>query len=291
MSITKESILATEHSAGIFYKRPRKYHDEFRTKFLGGKGSANINAGLQRDDLRNTKQSNMRRLLLNFTANARPSEKFNIGLNYSNLQAYTFLQTGFEAINQVSPYENLDTLNFTQLSQNAGLNINYALEQSKSRSQQLFVVLNFMETANRKADIIRKGEATRFVNGSLNYTLSFPSNGLNISSGINYSYNYATLLSGNTWGPMINISKSLLKNVLRTNYGVGYNTSKNGETKVTVVNARANATANFAKRHNLNFSAVWQQKKTIKQAAAPTLRQLQGIAILYQNEFITVTKL
>jgi hypothetical protein len=43
-------------------------------------------------------------------------------LSYSNFSSYTYIRSEFDEINQTNPYENLDTLNFTQLTQSAGLN-------------------------------------------------------------------------------------------------------------------------------------------------------------------------
>ncbi len=228
--------------------------------FWKGKMTASLNGGVQRDDLKNTKQSNMRRLIGAANIGIRPSKKLNIGLTYSNLQSYTFIRTGFEQINQVTPYQNLDTLNFTQLSQNAGLNISYAIKQTKEQSQSISFTGNFMETANKKGDVIRLGDATRFFNGSINHTLALTTKDLAIATGFNYSYNYAAQIEGTTMGPMINVSKMFFKKVLRTNYGVAYNTSNSLNRKVNVLNIRSGASATIAKKHNINTSIIWQNK-------------------------------
>lgn len=227
---------------------------------LKGKVTASLNAGLQKDDLNNAKQSQMQRLLLSGNVAIRPSQKLNIGLSYSNQQAYTFLRTGFEQINQVTPYQNLDTLNYTQLSQNAGLSCNYTLRQDKKQVQLISFNCNYMESANKKGDIIRLGDVTRFFNGNAGHTLTLQDIGFTVATGANFSYNYAAAISGVTWGPTLNLSKLFFKKILRTNCGVAYNTSSNLGKSISIFNLRGGASAVIAKKHNLNLSTIWQNK-------------------------------
>ena len=249
--------------------------------FWKGKLTASINAGLQKDDLANTKQSKMQRLVMASNIGIRPSQKLTIGLTYSNLQSYTFVRTGFEQINQVTPYQNLDTLDFTQLSQNAGLNISYALQQSKEQSQAILFTGNFMESANKKGDFIRLGDATRFFNGSINHTLGLMERNLSIATGFNYSYNYAAQIVGTTWGPMVNVSKLFFKKILRTNYGAAYNSSNSLGKKINIMNIRGSASATIAKKHNINTSIIWQNKTGNGVAATTYFTATAGYSISF----------
>ncbi|MDP4272438.1 MAG: hypothetical protein Q8909_20295 [Bacteroidota bacterium] len=221
----------------------------------------NLNAGLQKDDLNNAKQSRMQRMLFSGNLTVKPSQKINIGLSYSNQQSYTFLRTGFEQINQVTPYQNLDTLNYTQLSQNAGLNCNYTLRQNKEQAQMLTFTCNYMESANKKGDIVRLGDVTRFFNGNTGHSITWQKHGLSLASGVNFSYNYAATVSSLTWGPSLNMTKTLFKNIVRANCGVSYNASSCQRKRIEVINVRTGVTAVIAKKHNLNANVVWQQKE------------------------------
>lgn len=232
----------------------------FSQTLFKGKITATLNAGLQKDDLDNTKESQMQRLLFSGNVAIRPSQKLNIGVSYSNQQSYTYLRTGFEQINQVTPYQNLDTLNFTQLSQNAGVNANYTLRQDKQQVQMLSFTCNYMESANKKGDIIRLGDVTRFVNGNAGHTITWQEPGLTLASGLNVSYSYAAAISGFTWGPSLNVAKTLFKKVVRVNCGISYNNSSSLDRTVTIINLRGGATAVIAKKHNLNMSIIWQNK-------------------------------
>ena len=232
----------------------------FSQNLLKGKVMVTLNAGLQKDDLNNAKQSQMQRFLFSGNVAIRPSQKLNVGLSYSNQQSYTFLRTGFEQINQTTPYQNLDTLNYTQLSQNAGLNCNYTLRQDKKQGQLISFSCNYMESANKKGDIIRLGDVTRFFNGNAGHTLTLPDAGFTIATGANFSYNYAAAISGVTWGPTLNLSQLFCKKILRTNCGLAYNTSSSLGKSINIFNLRGGASAVIAKKHNLNMSIVWQNK-------------------------------
>jgi len=250
----------------------------FSQSLLKGKITASLNAGIQKDDLNNAKQSRMQRLLLSGNVAIRPSQKLNIGLSYSNQQSYTFLRTGFEQINQITPYQNLDTLNYTQLSQNAGLNCNYTLQQDKKQVQMISLNCNYMESANKKGEIIRLGEVTRFFNGNAGHTLTLQDVGFTVATGVNFSYNYAATISGVTWGPTMNLSKLFLKKILRTNFGLAYNTSSSLSKSISIFNLRGGASAIIAKKHNLNMSIVWQSKTSSGVATTTFLTTTAGYA-------------
>lgn len=250
----------------------------FAQNMLKGKVTTSLNAGVQKDDLNNAKQSRMQRLLLSGNVAIRPSQKLNIGLSYSNQQAYTFLRTGFEQINQVTPYQNLDTLNFTQLSQNAGLNCNYTLRQDKKQVQLVSFNCNYMESANKKGEIIRLGDVTRFFNGNAAHTMTLQDIGFTVATGVNFSYNYAATISGITWGPTINLSKLFFKKILRTNCGLAYNANSSVGKSIRIFNLRGGASAVVAKKHNLNMSIVWQEKSGNGVLASTYLTAMAGYA-------------
>ena len=225
-----------------------------------GKVNISINSGFQHDDLAHTKQSSMTRTVNAINLNIRPSNSLTIGATYSNFQSYTVLQSGFEQINQVSPYQTLDTLNFTQLSQNIGLNLNYNLPKTKSITQAFSLTANFMTAANKKGDIIQLGDATHFLNSAINYTIGFADLGMNLAGGFNYSSNYAALTTSTILGPMINVTKVFFKKVVRTNLGISYNTSSSMGQTINIFNIRSGFTATLYKKHNLNMGITLQNK-------------------------------
>src|SRR5690606_37295295 len=89
-----------------------------------GKLGISANAGFQRDNLDNAKSSELQRLVASLNLNYTHSEKLSFTGSYSNFQSYTNIRDQFDYINQVSEFENLDTLNYRQISQNANLGVN-----------------------------------------------------------------------------------------------------------------------------------------------------------------------
>jgi len=232
----------------------------FSQSLWKSKATISLNGGLQRDDLMHTKESDMKMVVFGANITARPTEKLNIGLTYSNFQSYTFIRTGFEKINQVTPYDNLDTLNFTQLSQNAAANISYNISQDKDRVQSVMCNISYAETANKKGDVIKTGDLTRFTNGNANYNVSFVPKDMTVSVGFNYALNYAAQMNSTTWGPNISVGKAYFKKLLRTNYGIAYNSANGAGRTSSVFNVRAGASTTLSKKHNLNLNAIWQKR-------------------------------
>jgi hypothetical protein len=250
----------------------------FSQSLFKGKITASLNVGMQKDDLNNAKQSQMQRFLFSGNVAFRPSQKLNMGVSYSNQQSYTYLRTGFEQINQVTPYDNLDTLNYTQLTQNAGVTCNYTLRQDKQQAQMLSITCNYSESADKKGDIVRLGDVTRFVNGNLGHSITLMENGVSIASGVNFSYGYAATVSSIAWGPMVNVSKTFCKKTVSSNCGIAYNTSSSLGKTIDVLNLRGGATAVIAKKHNLNFSIIWQRKTGTSVSSTTYLTATAGYA-------------
>ncbi|UZO82121.1 hypothetical protein NBT05_06520 [Aquimarina sp. ERC-38] len=90
-----------------------------------------VNAGLQRDNLDKTKSSELQRIVSAFTASVNASEKLTFNSSYSNFQSYTNIRDQFDYINQVGQFDNVDTLNYRQITQNANLGINYMISTSE----------------------------------------------------------------------------------------------------------------------------------------------------------------
>ena len=131
---------------------------------------------------------------------------------------------------------------------------------------------------NKKGEIIRLGDVTRFFNGNAAHTLTLQDIGFTVATGVNFSYNYAATISGITWGPTINLSKLFFKKILRTNCGLAYNTSSSVGKSIRIFNLRGGASAVVAKKHNLNMSIVWQEKSGNGVLASTYLTAMAGYA-------------
>lgn len=260
---------------------------------FGNKLALSVNTGMQRDDLDNKKSSTMTRMVASINANYRPGERLNVNLTYSNFQSYSNIKTYYQRLTEVSKYDNLDTLDFTQISQNANLNVNWIIKKSKVSSHNLNINITFQDANDHHDDpkeqlqtdqnsSLDKGitseetlstakrenkNSSQFFNTNAVYSVLFPSQRLSLSGAMNYSYSTIGLSDAVTWGPSIAIRKKFLDNKLNTAVSYTYNlsNSQNGvNTHITSI--RANAGYLFRKRHNFNLSCVALHRKRTKKS-------------------------
>jgi hypothetical protein len=100
-----------------------------------------------------------------------PTQKLNLGVSYSNFQTYTNIRSQFIDVNQLTPYDNLDTLNFTQISQNATLTAMYMFGKNENKRQSLNCNLTFQDAADKQGEV-NQNSGTQFYNLNTAYALN-----------------------------------------------------------------------------------------------------------------------
>lgn len=240
-----------------------------------GKVNMQLSTGLQRDDLANTGKSSLNRMVVSANMNFKPLEKMDFSANYSNFQSYTFIRSPFDRINRTTPFDNLDTLNFTQLSQNAGANVNYNFKQDSTGSQVITANINYMESANQRN--LQGAIGTEFVNTALNYNRAITRWDLSYSVGLIYSLSLGQTAS-KTYGPTLSASKKLLDKKLTTTSSFSYNHSQSSSTvpvsnivtqsSTDIINLNIGASTVVKEKHNINFNLGFQFRKASQQTPA-----------------------
>jgi len=227
----------------------------------GDKANIALSFGVQRDDLDHKKEEATNRYVASAALNYTPSEKIQTSFNYSTFQSYRNLKSQFDYINETSPYQNLDTLNYSQLSQNMEASVLYNFRQSHKQSQRLNLTASYQESADRQGGIATPGNVSRFANSGLGYAISFIPQSISVNASFNLSYSYASSMESYTYGPMLGITANLLKKTLTTGFSTSYNVNMNGAvTQAKVLNLRTNAGYALKKKHNLRANFVWQNK-------------------------------
>ncbi|MDR0864224.1 MAG: hypothetical protein LBO74_04735 [Candidatus Symbiothrix sp.] len=228
------------------------------------KANMALSFGYQRDDLENQKEENTNRYVASVNLNYTPMEDLQTSLNFSTFQSYRNIKSQFDYINEISPYDNLDTLNFTQLSQNLDASVMYVFQKSETKNQRLTINLSYQEAADRQGGISLPGNVSRFANSSLGYGLSFLPQGIHINSSLNASYNYGGAVESITIGPMVGATAQFLKKTLMTGFSTSYNINRSqDDIRAKVLNMRVNASYRIKKKHNMNASLVWQNRDII----------------------------
>jgi hypothetical protein len=219
------------------------------------------NAGLQHDNLNNNKSKNTQQLVGAVNLNYNPNDRFNASASYSNFQTYTNIKSQFDYINEITDYDNLDTLDFTQLSQNANLSVNWTLNKDESKKHNLNFNLNYQEAADKYGEIISTGAVSRFYNLATNYGLYFIPVNLQVNTSINITYNTAGFNNMLTYGPSLSASTKLFNQKLTTGLSVAYNISTDtGEWQNSIFNLRWNVTYLILKKHNLSLVLINQNR-------------------------------
>lgn len=221
---------------------------------FNGKVNLSLNAGTQRDNLNDEKVSTFRRMVGALTISYRVSDRLNVNTTYSNFTSFTNIRSQFVDINQLTPYDNLDTLNFTQISRNANVNINYALSTQKEKRQNINLNVSWQD-ASSEQNGVDQNAGTAFININTAYSLNLEPKNLIITAGFNNSHSEAPQMKSTTLGPILSLTRSYLDKKLRSIVTTSYNRSyTNGTLVSNITSVRATGTYSVKKKHNLNLT-------------------------------------
>jgi hypothetical protein len=226
------------------------------TKLFKDKASIAANAGIQHDDLRKTKQSSMKRFVGALNVAYQANKKLNLNASYSNFQSFVNIRSNFNQINELTPYDNLDTLNYTQLSQNINLSSTYMISQSKEKSQVLNINVSYMTSADKQGGVTQN-TGGQFYNLNASYSINFAPKNLSINASINANKNDVSTIHTSAFGPTLGINKAFFDKKLRSSFSASLNRSyANGSVNSNIINFRINNSYVVKKKHNLNLSMV-----------------------------------
>ena len=216
------------------------------------------------------KQEHNKRFVGSAQVGFTPNEALSASVSLSSFQSYRNLKSSFDYINARTPYDNLDTLQFTQLSHSLDADISWRLKQSEAQTQTLSATLSYQEAADRQGRYIQPGQLTRFMNLGTSYSLDLSALDLTLTGGFNVSNNYADRKAVLTLGPSLSLAKRLLKKQLSTGLSLSYNeTQEAGHRLAQVYNLRATAGYRFWGKHGLNASVAYQGRRLLPAVSSP----------------------
>lgn len=231
------------------------------------------NVGKQRDNLDNSKASDMKRLVMAFNLNYSSGEKLNAGLSYSTFNSFMNIRPQLDNLTQLSQYDNLDTLNFTQLSTSTSLNINYILKNTEKQRQNINANFSYQQSAEKQNnDLVSPGSDFYNVNGS--YSYGFIPLSLTAVLSLNASFNLMPGMNTKTFGPTFSVNKLMLNKKLRNSLAFSYNrvftdqASKNG-----VFSLRYSSSVRLAKKHSINLGLTYMNRKRVVQNSIQSINE------------------
>ena len=223
------------------------------------------NVGVQRDDLYGDKAESNLRLVGALNLNYNPGERLNVAFSYSNFQSYTNMRSQFDRINETTEYDNLDTLNFSQLSQNVVLNVGWNFGNAEVRKHTIGLNLNWQEAVDRRNGTVGTGDGSQMYNLACDYGLFFVPPNVQVTASANLTYNTVGYDNTLTCGPNLGVSSRLFDKSLTAGVSASYNLSVerggnpqsgDGSRRGSVVNLRGNLAYTLLKKHNLNLVLV-----------------------------------
>ncbi len=227
--------------------------------FLKNKGSIALSGGLEHDDLEKTKESQTRRFIASANIGYAYSDELNFNLSYSSFQTYMNIKSQFDYINELTPYDNLDTLDYTQISKNISLSINYTFKKNETNIQNLNLNLSFQEAADKQGNIVPEGGSSLFSNASIAYGIQYLPQQINSNISFNIS---STRMTGQNMliiGPTFNIASPFFNKKLNTAFIASYNTNfVEGNNQSSVWNIRFNTGYVLLKKHRLNLNIAYR---------------------------------
>jgi hypothetical protein len=241
-----------------------------------GKMNVAVSAGTQRDNLDKSKVSTMRRMVGSVNVNYIPNQKLNLSASYSSFQTYTNIRSQFVNINQLTPYDNLDTLNYTQISQIITATATYALSNSKERRQSINLNLNVQDAADRQGQV-EQNSGSQFYNLNAGYMYNMVPQNLTVSVAFNGNINDSPAITTKTLGPTASVSKLFFDRRLRATLSSSYNNTYTNSAHVsTILNGRVNGSYTIQKKHNLNLSLAAVNRESKSETSAQSFTEFTG---------------
>lgn len=231
------------------------------TSLFKQKVNVGANVGVQHDDINNQKMSNMQRVVSSLNVGINAWEKLNLTLSYSNFQSYTNIKSQYDQLTELTPYDNLDTLDFTQISQNANANIGYNIKNSEIVRQQINMNISYQKAADKQGDDnINAGSDFININSAYSHTI-IPLN-LSLTLAVNYNRSNTQNLLTEMFGPTLSVNKIFFDKILRSAISATMNNAyTNSDLTVGVISVRATNTIKYNKKHNINLSIVYVNRK------------------------------
>ncbi|THD67382.1 hypothetical protein E7Z59_06890 [Robertkochia marina] len=225
-----------------------------------GRVQLGLRAGVQRDNLDGAKNTTFRRLANAVNLNYKVSDNLNGQLSYSGFKSITNTRNQFDVINGTTGLESLDTLNYRQISQQAGLMLHYDLPSSSGPKRSFMVSANYQ--GNQQGEPAAKGNH-HFYQGSLSYRYNNPEKKLHFSSSLQASINQNISSAYIIMGPGTEVGKYFLEQRLRARFGISYNFSHQDTGLMgNVLNMRAHAAYRMGRGHSVNLSGNYQYRHT-----------------------------
>lgn len=216
------------------------------TKLNKDKLGISFNIGTQRNNLKKTETTTIRRIIGSINFTYAPSQKWNFTAAYSNFMTNTAIES------RIKQYQSQDSLRFYQVSQTANGSATWS-GGTKERKKSISLSLNYQKAKNDQIGIVTSSD---FYNSNLAYRFANAPRAFSWSLGVNTNYNTVGEKNNLILGPVFSMTKTFKKK-LRSTLSSGYNTIfTDGVNNSKLLNMSFNNSITVKKRHSFSFNNV-----------------------------------
>ncbi|MEO1052044.1 MAG: hypothetical protein AAFX87_15535 [Bacteroidota bacterium] len=221
-------------------------------RMFQSKLNLSANVGTQRNNLDDTEVSAVERVVSSASLNYIPNQKWNFNGTYSNFTTFTNVRPRFDPFFQ----DDLDTLNFYQVNQNASAAVAYNFGD-QNRKHGLFFNGSY-QIANEESDSeTQEDSQTTFFSGNVAYRYGLVPKNMNIAVALNFNHSELPGNQSTTFGPNVSVSRAFLEKTLRTTVSTSFNrVENNGEVGSQVFNMRLNGSYKLKDHHTFSLNAI-----------------------------------
>lgn len=223
-------------------------------RLLEGKFSLTGNIGIQRNNLDKSRESTTKRFVGAGNISFNATEKWNMTFNYSNFSAYTNMKP------REDPFfrDDMDTLNFYQVTNQAGGSVNYTLGKKESPGNIMLF------TSFQRADDAGSEEVSDFLSSSISYSQSLAAD-LILSVLYNLNSSESPDLRSVYHGPGLTLSKLIKEKKLRTAVNSTWNSNllngvKGSPVLSTGLNINWSPGDSGGGKHSISSNLAWVQR-------------------------------
>jgi hypothetical protein len=263
IGIAYEHVDPNYQTLGSYYSNNdfENYTVNANASVLNNKANISVNTGLQYDNLNDTKSSKTNRYVASINLGLNLSEKLSLSTGYSNFTTYTNIRSPFEDINQPTPIYYVDSLKFTQISENINASANYNLAKNEKNQQTMSIMCNYMQSKDEHGG--GENNLSHIYNIALTHSITFKPIDFNLSCMINTSYNKYPDNNSLTIGPTLSANKKFFNKTIMANASISKNyTFNNGEKQLTNFINRLSGGYTWKKRHVFSLTLVLMNRKS-----------------------------
>lgn len=229
--------------------------------FLDNKLNIKFIAGLQRDNLDGLKSGTNERIVGDIYLNIIPNKKFNMSIDYSNFRTYMRINSQFQFVNILNQFQALDTFNFTQITQDLNVALNYKIKEGKRNTHSLLSTLSLQDAYSEQSGNELKDMSNIFYNGNISYM--YVQKQIKLTLVTTYLATFNTIAQDEfvTQGPAVSIANKLFKELFEIDFMFNYNntaTNNPAIADVNILNFRLGLDALMFRKHHVSASITHQ---------------------------------